>query len=147
MTHLQCGLEPRNHDGTNLALGSCWCLQHIRCFGLRKLSLPYAWKSLLSVACLVFPFLLWPTLLTCSGRAQCGFEPRNHDGTNLALGSCWCLQHIRCFGLRELSLPYAWKSLLSVACLVFPFLLWPTLLTCSGRASVTATPLNVTPKP
>jgi len=29
--------------------------------------------------------------------------------------------------------------LLSVACLVFPFsLLWPTLLTCSGRASVTA---------
>jgi len=31
-------------------------------------------------------------------------------------------------------------SLVSVACLVFPFsLLWPTLLTCSGCASVTAT--------
>jgi len=31
----------------------------------------------------------------------------------------------------------------SVACLVFPFsLLWPTLLTCSGRTSVTATSLS-----
>ena len=33
----------------------------------------------------------------------------------------------------------AWKSLISVACSAFPFLLWPTLLACSGRASVTAT--------
>jgi len=41
---------------------------------------------------------------------------------------------------RHLVLPFAWKSLICVACLVFPFsLLWPTLLTCSGRASVTAT--------
>jgi len=37
-------------------------------------------------------------------------------------------------------LPCAWKSLICVACLVFLFsLLWPTLLTCSGCASVTAT--------
>jgi len=43
---------------------------------------------------------------------------------------------------RELLLPCAWKSLISVACLVFPFsLLWPTLLTCSGCTSVTATSL------
>jgi len=35
-------------------------------------------------------------------------------------------------------LPCVWKSLISVAYLVFPFsLLWPTSLTCSGRASVT----------
>ena len=41
---------------------------------------------------------------------------------------------------RKLFLPSAWKSLVSVACLVFPCsLLWPTLLTCSGRASVTTT--------
>ena len=41
---------------------------------------------------------------------------------------------------KRLLLPCAWKSLISVACLVFPFsLLWPSLLTCSGRASVTAT--------
>ena len=34
----------------------------------------------------------------------------------------------------------AWKSLICVTCLVFPyFLLWLTLLTCSCRASVTAT--------
>jgi len=40
--------------------------------------------------------------------------------------------------MLELLLPCGWKSLMSVACLVFPFsLLWPTLLTCSGRASVT----------
>ena len=65
--HLQCGLEPRNLDGANL--GSCWCRQHAGRFRQRELSLPYAWQSVLSVACLVFPFsLLWPTLLTCNGR-------------------------------------------------------------------------------
>jgi len=33
---------------------------------------------------------------------------------------------------------------ISVACLVFPFsLLWPILLTCSGRASVTATAVSI----
>jgi len=40
---------------------------------------------------------------------------------------------------RELVPPSARKSFISVACLVFPFLLWPTLLTCSCRASVTGT--------
>jgi len=45
----------------------------------------------------------------------------------------------RRIGQREFLLPCAWKSLISVVCLVFPFLLWPSLLTCSGRASVTAT--------
>ena len=255
-THLQCGLEPRNLDGTDL--GSCWCLERARRFTQRELLLPYAWKSLLSITCLVFTFLLWPTLLTCSVRAsmtdfpssksldcplsslwtilpwcqestsqvlwrvchswfgfgmlslgcgalshcllffwsfccfffyvafsmrrtlsipdhhdlthldgdfwaplgllevsvigrhwsvcdpvvfahlQCGLEARNLDATNL--GSCWRLQRARRFGQRELSLPYAWKSLLSVAGLVIPFsLLWPTLLACSGRASLTAT--------
>ena len=243
--HLQCGLEPNNRDDPNS--GSRWCHQRACRFGQRELSLPYAWKSLLSVTCLVFPFLLWPTLLTCSGRAsvnatslsfievfglptlfslkylanwyqessqvqwcachawfgsvrwtlssfslffflllfhmmhgihpsssqfdtpgwgflgplgllemsiigsawsmcdpvvfahlQCGLEPRNLYGNNL--DSCWYLQRARHFGQRELTLPYACKSLLSVACLVFPFsLLRPTLLTCSGRTSVIAT--------
>jgi len=196
-----------------LTLGSCWCLQRARWFGQRKLLLPYAWKSLICVAFLVFPFsLLWPTLLTCSGHAsvtatslsflevygfptlfslnylvnwyqkssqvqwcachawfvlgtlslcllylflfflllfpcdarypsqllkevsvigshwsvcnavvfthlQCGLEPRNLDGTDL--GGCWCFQRARRFGQRELLLPYAWKSLICVACLVF----------------------------
>jgi len=46
-------------------------------------------------------------------------------------------------GQRQLLLPYAWKPLTCVACLVFPFsLIWPTLLTCSGRASATATSLS-----
>jgi len=46
----------------------------------------------------------------------------------------------RRIGQRVLLLPCAWKSLMRVVWLVFPFsLLWPTLLTCSGRASVTAT--------
>jgi len=40
------------------------------------------------------------------------------------------------------------KSLVSVACLVFPFsLLWPSLLTCSGHASVTATSPSLRPCP
>ena len=66
--HLQCGLEPRNIDGTNL--GSC-CLQRTSRFGQRGLSLPYEWKSLLSVACLVFPFsTLKPILHTYSGHAS-----------------------------------------------------------------------------
>jgi len=65
--HLQCGLEPRNLDGTNL--GSCWCLKPASRFVQRDLSLPHAWKSILSVACWVFCFsLLWWTLLLCSGR-------------------------------------------------------------------------------
>ena len=69
---------------------------------------------------------------------QCGLEPKNLDGTNL--GSSWCLQCARQFGQRGCSLPYAWKSLICVVCLVFPFsLLWSTLLRRSGRASVTAT--------
>jgi len=39
--------------------------------------------------------------------------------------------------------PCAWKSVISVPCLVFPFSLpWPTLLTCSSRASVTTTQLS-----
>jgi len=42
---------------------------------------------------------------------------------------------------RDLLLPCAWKSQVSLAW-SFPFLLWPTLLTCSGRASVTATSLS-----
>jgi len=29
--HVQCGLEPRNLDGTDS--GSCWCLQLARRFG------------------------------------------------------------------------------------------------------------------
>jgi len=49
---------------------------------------------------------------------------------------CWL--RARRIGWRQHLLPCAWKSLITVACLVFPFLLWPTLLTCSGRASVTA---------
>ena len=53
--HLQCGLQPRNLDGTNLC--SCWCLQRARRFGQREFLLPYARKSLLSVACLVFLLL------------------------------------------------------------------------------------------
>jgi len=41
---------------------------------------------------------------------------------------------------RELQFPCAWKSVISVTCSVFPFsLLWSTLLTCSGRAIMTAT--------
>jgi len=49
----------------------------------------------------------------------------------------------RQIGQRELLLPCAWKSLITVACLVFPFsLLWPSLLICIGRASVTATSLS-----
>jgi len=40
-------------------------------------------------------------------------------------------------GFPIATLPCAWKSLISVACLIFPFLLWPTLLTCGSRASVT----------
>ena len=36
--HLQCGLEPRNLDGTNL--GNCWCLQRASRFGQREFSLP-----------------------------------------------------------------------------------------------------------
>jgi len=50
------------------------------------------------------------------------------------------LNRARRIGQRELLLPCAWKSLISVTCLVFSFsLLWPSLLTCSGRTSVTAT--------
>ena len=60
--HLQCGLEPRNLDGANL--GSCWC-HRARRFGQRGFSFPYAWKSLLSVAFLVFPFLLASAVLAC----------------------------------------------------------------------------------
>ena len=67
--HLQCGLEPRNLDGTNL--GSCWCLQHVSSFGQRELPLPHAWKSPFSVACFVFPFLLALAVLACTcGRAS-----------------------------------------------------------------------------
>ena len=46
-------------------------------------------------------------------------------------------------GQRELFLTCAWKLLISVACLVFPFsLLCPTLLSCRGYASMTATSLS-----
>jgi len=48
--HLQCGLESTKLDGANL--GSCWCRQRAKRFGQRELSLPYAWKTLLSVALL-----------------------------------------------------------------------------------------------
>jgi len=48
-------------------------------------------------------------------------------------------------GQRELLLPCVWKSHISATCLVFPFLLWPTLLTCSGRTSVTATIVSLQP--
>jgi len=80
LTHLQCELESRNLDGTNL--GRCWCLQqHARRIGQRELLLPCARKSLLSVVCLVFPFsLLWLTLVTCGGHAS---------GT----ATQWCSQH------------------------------------------------------
>jgi len=54
--HLQCVLETRNLDGTNL--GSCWCRRRARRIGQRELSLPCAWKSPICVACLVFSFLL-----------------------------------------------------------------------------------------
>jgi len=49
--------------------------------------------------------------------------------TSMAL-ICWWYHRARRFGQRELSLPYAWKSLLSVACLVFPFLLAFAILAC-----------------
>ena len=39
-------------------------------------------------------------------------------------------------------MPSRTPMLINVACLVFPFLLWPTLLTCSSCASVTATSLS-----
>jgi len=52
-----------NLDGANL--GSCWCRQHARRVGQRKLSLPYAWESLLSIACLVIPFLIASAFLAC----------------------------------------------------------------------------------
>ena len=68
---------------------------------------------------------------------QCRLEPRKLNGANL--GSCWCPQRARRFGQRELPLSCAWKSFLTVACFVFPFLLWLTLLTCNGCASMTAT--------
>jgi len=38
--HLQCGLEPRNLDGTSL--GSCWCRRRSRRIGQRELLLPCA---------------------------------------------------------------------------------------------------------
>jgi len=61
-------------------------------------------------------------------RTHLVWELRNLDVTNL--GSCWCLQRTSRFGQKELSLPCAWKSLLSVACLVFPFLLASAMLAC-----------------
>jgi len=66
---------------------------------------------------------------------QCWFEPRNLDGASL--GSCWWCHRARRFGQRELSLPCAWKSLLSVAFLVFPF-----LRASASRTSATATSLS-----
>jgi len=39
-TQLQCELEPRNLDGTNL--GSCWCFQRAKRFGERETLLPCA---------------------------------------------------------------------------------------------------------
>ena len=47
-----------------------------------------------------------------------------------SITGCWWCHCARRFGQRELAFPYAWKSLLSVACLVFPFPLASAILAC-----------------
>ena len=59
-----------------------------------------------------------------SGRMDCGLIDVNSSPDESA---------------KESSYFHVHGSHTSVACLVFPFLLRPSLLTCSGRASVTAT--------
>jgi len=56
-THLQCGLEPRNLDGTSSAKES----SYFHVYG-SHLYVSLAWSFLFS--------LLWPTLLSCSGLAS-----------------------------------------------------------------------------
>jgi len=93
--HLQCGLEHRNLDSTNL--GSCWCLQRTRRFGQRELS-PYACKSLLSVTCLVFPSMTAILLQTIPDRHLVRFIV---DISNRSFilktsdGQCSCLWHLK----------------------------------------------------
>ena len=70
----------------------------------------------------------------CWVLLQCGIDPWTSGRMD-----CDVIDVARRISQRQLLLPCAWKSLITVACLVFSFLLWPTLFTCSGRASVTAT--------
>ena len=63
--HLQCGLEPRNLDGTNF--DSCWWCQRAKESSYFHVHGSHLYVSL----AWSFRFSLpWPTLLICSGRAR-----------------------------------------------------------------------------
>ena len=93
--------------------------------------------------------MLWPFTTSAHGavkyvRPGCVHTPSVWAwSSNLGNDGLWrhrCSLRARRISQRLFLLPCAWKSIITVAYLVFPFsLLWPTLLTCSSRASVTAT--------